>query len=405
MQPLDAVIRRNTLVLTACLVPYALTWQLLITVAPLTAQRLTGDPAFAGLAISVTVLGSALTPVPAGRFMDRRGRRLGLSLGFVTAAAGVLVALLAVTAASAPLFYLGLFAFGAGGGAIFLARAAATDMYPPERRASAVGRLLVGIAAGALLGVLVFTPMLRGVSDLATVTAPWLIAAALLGVGALVVWLAPVDPLDIARQLHLRAGAPPAYDRRGMRVIFTQPALGFAVLAAAAASLTMSGSMPTMGLELQDRGHDLADISIALGAHYVGMYALSPLGGIVVDRLGGQRALVVGLGVLATAVVGILATPLAVVAPAMFFVGVGWNIAFLGATTLVANGTRAEERALALGGMDLVTVTAGALGSALATPILAAYGVGTIVALAVSLSLAPAAVILARGRAAVGAPA
>jgi MFS family permease len=188
-------------------------------------------------------------------------------------------------------------------------------------------------------------------------------------------------------------------------VIFAQPALSRAVIAGAAATLTMAGSMPTMGLELHHRGHDVADISIALGAHYIGMYALAPFGGRLVDRLGGQRALVVGLLVLGAAVVGIIARDLAVIVPAMFFVGVGWNIAFIGATTLVANGTRAEERALALGAMDLVTVTAGALGSGVATAVLAAYGVGTIVALAVLLAVGPALLIVARGRATLGAPA
>ncbi len=392
-----AVVRRGTLVLGAGLVPYALVWQLVATVAPLTAERLTADPALAGLALAVAIVGSALAPLPAGRLMDRYGRRPGLSLGFALGALGLLVALAGVRAFSAPLFYAGLTVFGAGSGTVLLTRVAVADMYPPERRASAIGRVLAGTAAGALLGALVFTPMLRGVSDLATLDAPWLVAAGVFGAGALLVWLAPVDPLVIARRLHAAAALAPAHDGRGLAVLLRERSLRLAVLGGAVAQLTMAGSMPTMGLVLRHAGRDLGDVSVALGAHLVGMYALAPFGGALVARVGGVRALLVGLATIAVAVIGILSPSLLVVSVAMFSVGVGWSVAFVAATTLLANAVEPSRRGVVLGANDLVVVSSGAIGSATATPILAAFGVGTIVAAALALALLPVLLVAAAG--------
>ncbi len=387
-------------VLALCLVPYAAVWQLVVSVAPLAVGSVTRNAALAGLALAVTTLGTALATVPGGRLMDARGRRVGISAGFALAATGIIVAFAALRAdAAAPLF-LGLFVFGAGSGVIALTRIAAADMQQPERRARAVGRVLIGMGIGAIVGALLFTPLLRGrAADAEGLSTPLLLAAGLLLAGALVVWLIRVDPLAVARAMEQRAGAAPSYDARGLGVLFGQPGLRAAVLGAVAANVAMSASMPTMSLELHHRGHDLGDISIALGSHSLGMYVLAPVSGLLVDRIGRRASLVLGLGVLSLAVVGVLGSGLAVVGPSMFFVGVGWNIAYVAATTLVADGTQPSERGVALGAMDLIATLASATASAAAPALLVASGIGTVVSVAVAFATVPAILlVLSRSR-------
>src|SRR3712207_8284915 len=47
-------------------------------------------------------------------------------------------------------------------GVALLARTAAGDMYPPERRARGIALVLFGAVFGAILGPLVFSPLLSG---------------------------------------------------------------------------------------------------------------------------------------------------------------------------------------------------------------------------------------------------
>lgn len=61
------------------------------TVGAIAARHLSGSPALAGLPGTLFLLGSAGAAYPAGRFMDRFGRRNGLSLGFLVSLTGGLV--------------------------------------------------------------------------------------------------------------------------------------------------------------------------------------------------------------------------------------------------------------------------------------------------------------------------
>ena len=57
---------------------------------------------------------------------------------------------------------LGLFGVGAASGTALLARTAAGDMYPPERRAHGIALVLFGAVFGAILGPAVFSPLISG---------------------------------------------------------------------------------------------------------------------------------------------------------------------------------------------------------------------------------------------------
>ncbi len=395
------VIRWNMLVLAACFVPYAAVWQLVVSVSPLAAASLTGNPALAGLALTAATLGGAVATVPGGRLMDAGGRRAGISTGFAIAALGMLIALVSLRAAAPILFFVGLFFFGGGSSIIALARVAAADMYAPERRARAVGVVLIGTAVGAGVGSLVFTPLLRGqLADAEGLALPWLIAAAFLMTSAAAIWLIRVDPLTIARAMRQNATATRAFDLRGVGIVLRRPDLRAAFTGAIAANVAMSASMPTMSLELHHRGHDLGDISVALGSHLVGMYVFAPYSGVLVDRIGRRASLIMGLGVLSLAVTGVLSAGLSVVVPAMFFVGAGWNIAYVASTALVADAAEPEERGLALGSMDLVATLASAAMSAAAPAILSGAGLGMVVSVAVAFAAVPAILlVLSRRRA------
>ena len=122
-----------------------------------------------GLGPAIVLASGALAALPAGRAMDRFGRVPVLAAGF-----GVGVARLrrsrrsAARCRSAPAVLGGPRAVGAASGTALLARTAAGDMYPPERRAHGIALVLFGAVFGAILGPFVFSPLLAGASSTAT---------------------------------------------------------------------------------------------------------------------------------------------------------------------------------------------------------------------------------------------
>jgi MFS family permease len=92
-------------------------------------------------------------------------------------------------------------------------------------------------------------------------------------------------------------------------------------------------------------GHSVTESTLGIQWHVLGMYAPSFLTGSLIARYGIERITGIGLGLIAlTAVVGIAGITVAHFWTALVLLGVGWNLAFIGATTMVTQCHRAEER-------------------------------------------------------------
>ena len=81
-------IRRNTLILASTMAVYSAVLQLVAAVSSLTFVLVTGVEGLLGLGPAIFLTASALTAVPAGRRMDRHGRRPVIASGFLFAAVG-----------------------------------------------------------------------------------------------------------------------------------------------------------------------------------------------------------------------------------------------------------------------------------------------------------------------------
>src|SRR3990170_5986251 len=164
-------------------------------------------------------------PPPVDLALERAIRRNTVILGSLAAAAASGVLFVAVEYRLVPLFFAALVALGLGLGTVNLARVGAADMAPPDKRASRVGRVLLGAAVGAILGPIVFSPLLSNrIGDPSSLAAPWIVVAALAAIGAGVVLGMRRDPLSIARELGAAPGAAPALaGRRSLPLAYTDP--------------------------------------------------------------------------------------------------------------------------------------------------------------------------------------
>ena len=205
-------VRRNTLLLSASLAANSGMLQLSAAVASLTLVLVLGVDGLLGLGPAIVLASGALAALPAGRAMDRFGRVPVLAAGFATGGLGGALAGLGSALESSPLVLVGLVCVGMASGTALLARTAAGDMYPPERRARGIALVLFGAVFGAILGPLVFSPLLAHRElDGDSLALLWWASVGFMAVAFVLVLFVRPDPKRIGELLHTHdddAGRP-----------------------------------------------------------------------------------------------------------------------------------------------------------------------------------------------------
>jgi len=198
------------------------------------------------------------------------------------------------------------------------------------------------------------------------------------------------EPRELARQIAaaLPSPASPAPARPLGEVLRDGP------VRTAMASLVFSQVVMTMlmvitSLHMTHHQHGLGEVSLVLSLHVMGMFAFSLLAGRLTDRWG--RAPVIALGA-ALLIVACLCAPLSLrllpLTVALFLLGLGWNLCFVGGSSLLADRLRPEERARTQGFNDTLIGLAAATGGLSSGAVFAAVGYG-----AMALAAAAAAVV------------
>lgn len=403
------------------------------TVSAIVATDLVGSSTLAGLPAASVVLGSAFGAAWLSALMARRGRRLGLVTGYAVGAAGALVALAAVLLRAFPLFLAGTMLLGIANSANQLSRYAASDMVPAARRASTLSTVVwagtIGGVLGPNLGTLAGGFLAGfGIPELAGV---YVVTLALVAAAAAVayVWLRPdpsalawmPEPVTSGRAGRTDAGAPidraaadeassdraaahpvPSYPDATVRQLLRRPSVQAAVVALVSGQVVMTLIMTMTAVHMTEHGHDIGAVGLVISGHVFGMYALSPLSGRLTDRLGPLPVIVMGLLVSAmAALIGAMAPPDGgpILFLALALLGYGWNMSFVGGSTLLSSGLASAERTRIQGMADaLIWCSAGAasLGSGVVQSV---AGFTALCLLGLGMALVPAAMLVARRRA------
>jgi MFS family permease len=351
------------------------------TAGALLAERLTGNPAAAGLPLSMLVLGSGVGAVAAARIMRDRGRRAGLAAAYLAGAVGAALVVAAAAWRSWPLLLAGSLVLGGGNAAVMLARYAAADL--ASRRGRAISTVVTAASVGAIAGPNLLGPagVLAREVGLPAPTGLFLLAVpAFLGAALVLVAFLRPDPLQVARSQALSAEEPAAADDRGeLAALLGDRQVRLSLLVLAVANLAMVGVMAVAPVHLHDHGAGMGTIGLMIGAHIAAMYLPSPVTGWLSDRIGAREVATVGALLLlaAGAVAAMAGAGRPGIMGALLLLGAGWNAGLIGGSALLRNAQVSPSlRTRAEGLGELGMGAAAAVGGSGAGLLLAGGGFG-----------------------------
>jgi MFS family permease len=362
-----------------------------------------------GLPNTAAVVATGVGALALTRVTVVHGRRAGLLGGYAAAAAGGALAVVALagaagagTATVVALVLAGMVLLGLGNAAAQLSRYAAADVVPAHRRGLAIGVVVWSGTVGAVGGPL----LLRPAEDAAiTLGGPGAAGAfALAGLAAVAAALAA--SAVPTRAPATRESRPAAGRAAPFGTLLRTPAVRSAFVVMATGQVVMVLMMTAVPLALHHHGHGIGLVGAVLSAHTLGMFLLSPLTGRMLDLLGARRVMAGGLVLLVAGAAPIgFADDAGLLALAVFGLGVGWNLCFVGGSGALARGLPPDGRTAVEGTVEAAVWGLAAVASLLATGLLAAGGIGAPATAATAVAvLSLAAVPSLRGRPAVPAP-
>lgn len=329
------------------------------TVNAIVAVNLSGRPSLAGLPGALYVLGMAFGALIWGLTMERTGRRKGLALGQVIGVIGSGIAMGAIYYRSFAIFLAGLILVGIARSAVDLGRFAAAEVHLPAERGRAIANVVLGSTVGAIFGPLLVGP--TGVLALGfgfpELAGPYSVSfvGLILAAGLIFFALRP-EPRDIGRELsRLNKETGSSTLSRTLPEIIKQPGVYVAMISIIFAQMVMVVPMSITSVHMKAHAHPLTAISIVISAHTLGMFAFSILSGKLTDKWGRGRVII--LGSMLSIVSCLLAAPSEKLVPlviALFLLGLGWNLAYVAGSTLLADQLAPEERAKVQGVNDLL---------------------------------------------------
>ena len=328
---------------------------------------LTDNQAWATLPVSMVVLASAATAVPAAMLMKKIGRRFGFALSSCSAVLAVLTAAWALWSSSFGLFLIAGLMFGINLAFTQQYRYAAAESVAPKYVPRAISFVLLGAIGGAFVGPELVTRGQYWVADVQY-------AGTMLAVAAL--YTVQVMLFFFLRKSNVDNETDLASSERPTLAIARQPVFMVAVLGGTAGYGLMTLVMTATPLSMHVNDElSLAVTAGVIQAHVLAMYVPSLVSGFLIEKLGVVRMMLVGaVTLLATSIVGLQGHTVLHYWWALVLLGVGWNFLYVGATTMLTYTYSTAERFRAQGVNDFMVFGTSAIASLLAGSVMYYFG-------------------------------
>jgi len=331
-------------------------------------HELAPDPVLATLPISLFVVGMALCILPFGLLAQRFGRLAAFMAGTGMGVLSGVTAMLAMLHASFTWLCLATILGGAYAAVVLSFRFAAADGVAPERQANALSMVMAGgVAAGVVGPQLVTHTMHLQLPgwDLPDFTLTFAVQA-----------LAALLAAAILTGVRLpKLTAEAVAGGRSLRVLVQQPLFLTAVICGAVSYLVMNFLMTAAPLAMHFHGHSQADANLGIQWHVIAMFAPSFFTGRLISRFSAPLIALVGLLLIAVATaISLQGSGVLHFWSMLVCLGIGWNFGFLGASALVLQCHRPEEKNRVQSLNDFIVFSLMALGSFASGGVLSVWG-------------------------------
>ncbi len=322
----------------------------------------------ATLPISIFVVGMATCTLPAGAIAHRHGRRAAFLAGTGAGVVAGLLAALASVMGSFWLFCVATFFGGAYAAVVLSFRFAAADCVPAEGRARAMSLVMAGGVFAGVIGPQLVTYTMN-------LWQPYLFAATYVAQAA----VAAVSALVLAGVQWPKPSRAEAAGGRPLWEIARQSRFVTAVVCGVVSYLLMNFLMTAAPLAMRMCGLSQEDSNLGLQWHIIAMYAPGFFTGTLITRFGAPRIIAVGLALIAvSAGIGLLGVDVAHFWATLILLGIGWNFGFVGASALVLECHRPEERTRVQSLNDFLVFGTMAVGSFASGSLLTSAGWSTV---------------------------
>jgi MFS family permease len=360
----DARARSNVVRLAAAQALSGANSAVIFATGSIVGATLAPDISLATMPLSMFVVGLATGTLPTGAISRAHGRRVAFMIGTGCGVVTGLLAAFAILRGSFILFCCATFLGGLYGAVSQSYRFAAADGASAVYRPKAVSWVMAG---GVFAGVLgpqlvqwtmdIWPPYLFAFSFIAQAVVALVAMAVLSGVDA---------PKPAPSDLH---GGRPLF------VIARQPRFIAAALCGVISYPMMNLVMTSAPLAMKMCGLSVSDSNFGIQWHIVAMYGPSFFTGSLIARFGAPKIVASGLALEAVAAgIGLSGTTAMHFWATLIVLGVGWNFSFVGASALVLETHRPQERNKVQAFNDFLVFGTMALGSFASGQLLAHYG-------------------------------
>jgi MFS family permease len=364
----DARVRSNVMRLAAAQALGGANSAVIFATGAIVGATLAPSVSLATVPISVYVVGLACGTLPVGMISRAYGRRVAFIIGSGAGAICGLLGAIAILKASFALFCCATFFGGFYGAVAQSYRFAAADGASPSYRPKAVSWVMAGGVFAGVLG----PQLVQWTMD---IWSPYLFAASFAA-------QAVVALIAMALLSTVDAPKPAPADMHGGRPlleIVRQPRFIAAAICGVVSYSMMNLVMTSAPLAMKLCGLTLSDSNFGLQWHIVAMYGPSFFTGSLIARFGASKVVAAGLALEAiAAVIGIAGISAMHFWVCLVVLGLGWNFGFIGASALVLETHRPQERNKVQAFNDFLVFGLMAVGSFSSGQLLANYGWSTV---------------------------
>ncbi|MDN5003078.1 MFS transporter [Bradyrhizobium sp. GCM10027634] len=360
----DSRVRGNVVRLAAAQALTGANSAVIFATGSIVGATLAPDMSLATVPLSMYVVGLAAGTLPTGSISRRFGRRWAFVIGTGCGTLTGLLGSFAILHGSFVLFCLATFLGGLYGSVAQSYRFAAADGASAAYRPKAVSWVMAGGVFAGVLG----PQLVQWTMD---VWSPYLFAFSFL-VQAAVALVA----MGIVAGVDMPKPAPAdLHGGRPLLTIVTQPRFIAAALCGVIAYPMMNLVMTSAPLAMKMCGLSLSDSNFGIQWHIVAMYGPSFFTGALIARFGAPKVVAAGLLLEAgAATIGLSGITAMHFWATLIVLGVGWNFSFIGASALVLETHRPQERNKVQAFNDFLVFGMMAVGSFSSGQLLANYG-------------------------------